>query len=202
MARQGCWEEAGKKLETYHEAAKELKTKSSFKFSFVILRQANLDDTEDVSLNFEDDASMEKKSKFRHPIAAFFHLLFRVLAIVAYLICGLFSDSFITSFVIIVLLLSFDFWTVKNITGRILVGLRWWNYVDEDGNSKWIFESRKLIVLVGLTLNSANLIGYIKCKKDAKKQVKDLAGNASSFLGRQLLSQMLGRNSKSQPEAT
>ena len=81
---------------------------------------------------------------YRHPVAAFFHLLFRVLALVAYLICGLFSDSFITSFVTIVLLLSFDFWTVKNITGRILVGLRWWNYVDEDGKSQWIFESRKV----------------------------------------------------------
>lgn len=55
---------------------------------------------------------------FRHPVAVFFHLCFRVLAIVAYLLCGWFSDSFITNFVVIVLLLSLDFWTVKNITGR------------------------------------------------------------------------------------
>lgn len=30
-------------------------------------------------------------------------------------------------------------------TGRLLVGLRWWNYVDEDGQSHWVFESRKVI---------------------------------------------------------
>ena len=31
-------------------------------------------------------------------------------------------------------------------TGRLLVGLRWWNYVDEDGKSHWVFESRKVSV--------------------------------------------------------
>lgn len=31
---------------------------------------------------------------------------------------------------------------VKNITGRILVGLRWWNYIDEEGKSIWVYESR------------------------------------------------------------
>lgn len=36
-------------------------------------------------------------------------------------------------------------------TGRLLVGLRWWNYIDEEGNSKWMFESRKVsIVLAGM----------------------------------------------------
>lgn len=81
---------------------------------------------------------------FRHPYVSFFHVFFRITAVVAYLLCGWFSDSFITNFVVIVLLLSFDFWTVKNVSGRLLVGLRWWNYVDEDGNSNWVFESRKV----------------------------------------------------------
>ncbi|CAF4500762.1 unnamed protein product, partial [Didymodactylos carnosus] len=36
-----------------------------------------------------------------------------------------------------------DFWTVKNITGRLLAGLRWWNYVDDTGESHWIFEAKK-----------------------------------------------------------
>ncbi|CAB4068378.1 unnamed protein product [Lepeophtheirus salmonis] len=35
-----------------------------------------------------------------------------------------------------------DFWVVKNVTGRIMAGLRWWNYVDENGEARWIFESR------------------------------------------------------------
>lgn len=74
-----------------------------------------------------------------------FHLLFRISAIVAYEFCEFFSNSFIANFVTVVLLLSMDFWTVKNITGRLLVGLRWWNYVDDDGNSHWMFESKKVI---------------------------------------------------------
>lgn len=49
--------------------------------------------------------------------------------------------SEIVAFVIIILFAAADFWTVKNITGRILVGLRWWSEIDENGVEKWIFES-------------------------------------------------------------
>lgn len=73
-----------------------------------------------------------------------FHVAFRTAAILSYVLCGWFSDSFITSFVVIVLLLSMDFWTVKNITGRLMVGLRWWNYVDDEGKSHWVYEARKV----------------------------------------------------------
>lgn len=80
----------------------------------------------------------------RHPYVTFFHLFFRGASIVLYIFCGWFSDSFITSFVFVVLFLSADFWTVKNISGRLLVGLRWWNYVDDDGKSHWVFESKNV----------------------------------------------------------
>jgi len=81
--------------------------------------------------------------KLPHPYVTFFHLFFRVSAVVIYFFGGIFTQSFITLFVLIILLLSMDFWTVKNITGRIMVGLRWWNYVDDDGVSHWVYESRK-----------------------------------------------------------
>ncbi|KAI8796675.1 Golgi apparatus membrane protein TVP23 B [Biomphalaria glabrata] len=98
----------------------------------------------DVALNFgEEDDLVNKDKKLIHPVAVFFHLFFRASALIAYLLCGLFSSSFITNFVVIILLLCMDFWTVKNISGRLLVGLRWWNYVDENGVSRWIYESRK-----------------------------------------------------------
>jgi hypothetical protein len=42
---------------------------------------------------------------------------------------------------VVVLLMAFDFWTVKNITGRLMVGLRWWHDVREDGQAEWHFES-------------------------------------------------------------
>ena len=45
-------------------------------------------------------------------------------------------------FIIDILLLATDFYYLKNIAGRRLVGLRWWNEVDTaTGNSTWIFES-------------------------------------------------------------
>lgn len=42
------------------------------------------------------------------------------------------------------MLLAADFWTVKNVSGRLMVGLRWWNKVNEDGSTEWVFESRKV----------------------------------------------------------
>jgi len=96
----------------------------------------------DISLNFEEDLQ-DKNRNIRHPVAMFFHVVFRLLAVITYLLCGLFSNGFIINFVIIIVLLSMEFWTVKNITGRLLVGLRWWNYVNEDGVSHWVFEARK-----------------------------------------------------------
>ena len=74
--------------------------------------------------------------------ACFFHVFFKASAITLYVLAfGLFNN-FIVGFVTCVLLLAFDFWTVKNVTGRLLVGLRWWNEVREDGSNVWIFESK------------------------------------------------------------
>ena len=78
-----------------------------------------------------------------HPTAAFFHVFFKVAALLLYLFANLFfADSFVLVFVFLIILLSCDFWTVKNISGRLLVGLRWWNNVRDDGKSEWVFESR------------------------------------------------------------
>lgn len=45
-------------------------------------------------------------------------------------------------FIITLLLLSADFYYLKNIAGRRLVGLRWWNEVNTStGDSHWVFES-------------------------------------------------------------
>ncbi|XP_066594963.1 uncharacterized Golgi apparatus membrane protein-like protein CG5021 isoform X2 [Prorops nasuta] len=99
-------------------------------------------DDDTIAFGEEDDAA-QRGDKLKHPYVTAFHLVFRIAAIVVYMLCGLYSKSFIASFVTVVLLLSMDFWTVKNITGRLMVGLRWWNYVDDNGKSHWVFESRK-----------------------------------------------------------
>lgn len=51
------------------------------------------------------------------------------------------SNNSVLVFIIVALLLAADFWNVKNISGRLLVGLRWWNETTEDGQSVWVFES-------------------------------------------------------------
>ncbi|XP_023616005.1 Golgi apparatus membrane protein TVP23 homolog A [Myotis lucifugus] len=186
-------------------------------------RSALVDDTEDVSLDFGNEEELAfRKAKIRHPLATFFHLFFRVSAIVTYVGCDWFSRSFVGCFVTVLLLLSFDFWSVKNVTGRLMVGLRWWNQVDEDGKSHWIFEARKVspnsiaateaearifwlgliicpiiwivfffstlfslklkwlaLVIAGISLQAANLYGYILCKMGGES---DISKAAASFL--------------------
>jgi len=51
------------------------------------------------------------------------------------------SDDPLLSFVMIILFTAFDFWVVKNITGRLLVGLKWYSECKEDGSEVWLFES-------------------------------------------------------------
>lgn len=94
----------------------------------------------------------DKLKQSSHPTVIIFHLLFKSAALVFYLFGGPWvrggnksngsedGGRFITMAVIIILLLAADFWVVKNVTGRLLVGLRWWNKV-QDEDTVWIFES-------------------------------------------------------------
>jgi len=77
-----------------------------------------------------------------HPVVLVFHLLFKSVSLAFYILANWFTDDFVFIFVVQVLLHSFDFWTVKNISGRMLVGLRWWNEERPDGTSVWVYESR------------------------------------------------------------
>lgn len=63
----------------------------------------------------------------------------------------MFLSNEIITFVVILIFSAMDFWTVKNITGRILVNLRWWSDLDEVGNEKWVFESNDEKREVGAT---------------------------------------------------
>jgi Eukaryotic protein of unknown function (DUF846) len=61
-----------------------------------------------------------------------------------YLFGVLFIRNFVLVFIFTLLLLSLDFYYLKNIAGRRLVGLRWWNEVNTStGDSHWVFESRE-----------------------------------------------------------
>jgi hypothetical protein len=112
-----------------------------------------------------EDANAQASASTRHPIAFIFHLLFKCSAFALYFFGSLFGMNVTVMYVTTILLLAFDFWTVKvllwlplgstpcilmyahcahppqNVTGRLLVGLRWWNEVREDGGNDWKFES-------------------------------------------------------------
>ena len=86
-----------------------------------------------------------KLQQSSHPSVIIFHILFKASALFLYIFGGMFvggktGAKFIMLTVVIILLLAADFWVVKNVTGRLLVGLRWWNKVEED-TTAWIFES-------------------------------------------------------------
>ena len=76
-----------------------------------------------------------------HPVACIFQFAFKVGALLIYIFFGLFSSDKMICYIFVLTLCAFDFWTVKNVTGRILVGLRWWSIIKEDGKEEWHFEA-------------------------------------------------------------
>jgi hypothetical protein len=72
-------------------------------------------------------------------------------SLLVYLLGLYFTDNFVLIFIITILLLSADFYYLKNIAGRRLVGLRWWSEVqpihtagtasNEQNQAHWVFES-------------------------------------------------------------
>ncbi|KAI0762921.1 DUF846-domain-containing protein [Fomes fomentarius] len=90
-----------------------------------------------------------------HPAVLFCLYFFRIAAMAVYILSGFFISNYVLSSVIVVVLLAMDFWNCRNVAGRRLVGLRYWNQerlicscprsgasVDDDGESYWVFESR------------------------------------------------------------
>lgn len=76
-----------------------------------------------------------------HPFVLMAHFTFRIAALLIYLFGNwLLFDSFVVTVVITVVLLAIDFWVVKNVTGRLLVGRRWWSGTAPDGSTVWLYE--------------------------------------------------------------
>uniref|UniRef100_G3QF83 Golgi apparatus membrane protein TVP23 homolog n=1 Tax=Gorilla gorilla gorilla TaxID=9595 RepID=G3QF83_GORGO len=167
------------------------------------MKQALVDDTEDVSLDFGNEEELAfRKAKIR---CVGMELGSGIPQTSLPVTC---SESFVCC--------------PQNVTGRLLVGLRWWNQIDEDGKSHWIFEARKVspnsiaateaearifwlgliicpmiwivfffstlfslklkwlaLVVAGISLQAANLYGYILCKMGGNS---DISKVTASFL--------------------
>ena len=72
-------------------------------------------------MEFTTDYDQSGSRPLKHPGVTFLHLFFRFSALFLYFFGSFFSSTYIGVFVPVSLLLSLDFWTVKNITGRIMV---------------------------------------------------------------------------------
>ncbi len=71
------------------------------------------------------------------------HFVLKVLPVGLFLlspVLGFLSSIVLTE--LLVLLMIVDFWYTKNVSGRRMVGLRWWVNFDEAGEEEWKFECR------------------------------------------------------------
>jgi len=80
----------------------------------------------------------QRQGRPSHGSVVILHVAFKLIAVLLYLLP---VHSFITTFILVTLLLSVDFWVVKNICGRLLAGLRWWSIVNDEGELQWKYES-------------------------------------------------------------
>jgi hypothetical protein len=59
-------------------------------------------------------------------------IVFVIVSLNRYLIMGLILNN-IAIFLLVITASTVDFWIVKNVTGRSLIGMKWGNYHNEDG---------------------------------------------------------------------
>ena len=65
-----------------------------------------------------------------NPVACLFHILFKGASLFCFIFMNAVVGDEILTFIMVVMLAAFDFWTVKNVTGRLLVNLKWDSYID------------------------------------------------------------------------
>ena len=80
--------------------------------------------------------------KSSNPIVSILTVFFKFLSIFLFLFMNLFVSNESYTIITVIISGSIDFWYTKNISGRILVGLRWWNQIKSNGQEVWIYESK------------------------------------------------------------
>ncbi|CAB4255732.1 similar to Saccharomyces cerevisiae YDR084C TVP23 Integral membrane protein localized to late Golgi vesicles along with the v-SNARE Tlg2p [Maudiozyma barnettii] len=90
--------------------------------------------------------------KSSHPITLSLHLAGKAFPLVFYLLGDWFT-GFTAQFIVIILVLAFDFYFTKNISGRKLVQLRWWYDSTVTRTTTFVFESYKQYPADGHVIN-------------------------------------------------
>ncbi|CAI0459573.1 unnamed protein product [Linum tenue] len=132
------------------------------------------------------------------------HRFLQAASLAFYILSALFINNFVIIFVVTVLLAALDFWILVGLRWWNEIGfalhqslarmnkkdawLFWWTLYLTVQAVLWVllgifslirFQADYcLIVGVCLTLSVANIIGFTKCRKDAKKQLQQFASQA------------------------
>lgn len=98
--------------------------------------------TSTVAMALSPDRIVQQKlGRPSNTMVVMLHTAFKLSALIIYLCASILTSSFIACFITVMILLSADFWIVKNLSGRLLAGLRWWSVVDDSGQLVWQYES-------------------------------------------------------------
>lgn len=100
-----------------------------------------------------ENSFVQRIKESSHPVALIFYIAFRTAPIFLYIFGNVIlgfvvkQNRFVLHFILLILLIAVDFWNLKNISGRLLVGLRWWNEVNPikgregEFENVWVFET-------------------------------------------------------------
>jgi len=84
--------------------------------------------------------------KSSNPSVALMTVSLKIAALFFFLFLNIFTSNQAFVMIVVIICVAMDFWYTKNISGRILVGLRWWNtYNSETQQEVWKFESKNEI---------------------------------------------------------
>ena len=93
--------------------------------------------------------------KSAHPSVALITVGLKAASLFFFLFLNIFTSNEAFVMIVVIILDAVDFWFTKNISGRILVGLRWWNNYDPDTQQeKWTFESKNEIKEASIDRNT------------------------------------------------
>ncbi len=108
---------------------------------------------------------VQRQGKPRQRVLLLEHFAFKIFAFAVYVLSSFVRLGYVATFIFVLILLSVDFWLAKNVCGRLLAGLRWWNVVDETSGAvvwrfeTWTAEERRVAHQAQVKLFWAGLLG-------------------------------------------
>ena len=114
-------------------------------------RVDRLDTNENNNYDIEKNNQKEKNNitvtnfykKSTYPMISLLTVLIKLASIISFFLFSIFLSNEAIIMFIVVLFGACDFWITKNISGRFLAGLRWYNLLKLETNTEiWVFEGK------------------------------------------------------------